>query len=677
MKFALYPKLALTGISKNRKIYLPYILTCVGMTMMFYIICFLSASKSVADMPGGASMQTILSLGTGVIGFFALVFLFYTNSFLIRKRKKEFGLYNILGMGKKNIARILIWETLFIAVISLVCGLFCGILFSKAAELMMARMLGAAVDFSFTVGVGCILQTLVLFSVIFLFILLHALRQIHLAKPVELLHSDSVGEKAPRSNWVLALLGALILAGAYGLALSVKQPLAAIMWFFVAVIMVIVATYLLFVAGSVVLCRLLQKSKRYYYKPNHFVSVSSMVYRMKRNGAGLASICILSTMVLVMLSSTVCLYIGTEGSLRNRYPRNIVLDLYSAEASYSSVVDDAVDDALQARHLQAENALRYRYLDLSGYTQGEKAIFDRSALSAAQQADYTNARQFFFVPLEDYNRLMGTQETLAPNQVLLYCTKSDYTYDLIQLEGLGAMQVKKLLPEFVDNGIDAMQIIPSTYVIVPDFAMVETVYEQQLVYNGENHASSIHYYYGFDLSADDQTQIALQSDIQQRLSQVQANDDDFPTTRLESAAQNRSDFYALYGGLFFLGVLLGIVFILGAVLIMYYKQISEGYEDQERFAIMQKVGMTKKEIRKSVNSQVLTVFFLPLVVAGIHVAFAFPMISKLLALFNLTNIRLLVVVTICCYLLFALFYILVYWITSRTYYGIVSNLDES
>lgn len=303
MKKGFYSRLAWTGMRKNKKLYTPYILTCIGMVMMFYIVSFLAGSDVLKSMAGGDVMQSILGLGCGVIGVFALIFLFYTNSFLIRRRKKEFGLYNILGMGKWNLARVLFWESLIIAAISLVAGLFAGIALSKFAELGMVNVLEGTASFSMSIAPAAILQTIGLFAVIFFLILLNTLRQIHLTNPIKLLHSESTGEKPPKANWFIALAGAVILAGAYYLAVSIEEPMEALMSFFVAVIMVIVATYMLFMAGSVAVCRILQKKKKYYYKTNHFVSVSSMLYRMKRNGAGLASICILCTMVLVMVSS--------------------------------------------------------------------------------------------------------------------------------------------------------------------------------------------------------------------------------------------------------------------------------------------------------------------------------------------------------------------------------------
>lgn len=679
MSRVFYPKLAWTGITKNRKIYLPYILTCVGMVLMYYIVSFLSSNATVQSMPGGNEMQAILSEGCIVVAVFSLIFLFYTNSFLMRRRKKEFGLYNILGMGKINIARILFWECLIIAVIALVGGMISGILFSKIGELLMIRILGGNTDFSFYISPNTVLQTICIFGGIFLIILLNALRQIHLSNPLELLRSEAVGEKKPKANWVIAVLGIILLAGAYYLAVTLKEPVEALMWFFVAVIMVIVATYMIFISGSVALCKLLQKKKNYYYKTNHFISVSSMTYRMKRNGAGLASICILSTMVLVMIMSTASLYIGTEDSLRSRYPRNIVTDTYSINEEKNQLIEQTIVEVLQNKGVNAENLLNYRYLGVAGFFNGNKALFNDdnfSSFTGAQALNVGNYRQLFIVPLEDYNRIMGESKTLSDDEVLIYSTKSDYDYDTITLEDAGTWKVKEVVDDFIDNGNDVMSIIASVFIFVPDINYWENMLDGIVAkYGSANDLSSYkHSYYAFDLSCNDEQQIEIENEISSRLKAIE--DEQQINISVEGVASERAGFYALYGGLFFLGILLGIVFIIGAVLIMYYKQITEGYEDKGRFDILQKVGMTKREIKKSINSQVLTIFFMPLIAAGLHVAFAFPLIQKILALFSLTNFWLLIGITIGCFVLFAVFYIIVYIITSRQYYNIVSTQEE-
>lgn len=679
MKKGVYRKLAWTGIKKNKKLYIPYMLTCMGMVMMCYILSFLGISPTFAAIPGGTTMQGFLDLGFGVLCVFSLIFLFYTNSFLIRRRKKEFGLYNILGMGKRNLALVLCWETLITAFLTILGGLFFGILFSKFAELGMVKVLGGTAAFRFTVEFSSIAQVVILFLVIFALILLNSLRQIHLTNPIELLHSENAGEKPPKANWLLAILGAVILAGAYYLAVSIEDPISAMIWFFVAVIMVIVATYLLFIAGSVAFCRLLQKKKTYYYKTNHFVSISSMVYRMKRNGAGLASICILCTMVLVMVSSTVCLFIGAEDSLRTRYPRNINLNatissLSMMDSDYREKVEATAEEVCQEYGVAPENTMSYRYADFGGFLQGSRLLLEIPD-SVDNLGEIENMWQVFLVPLEDYNRLMGKNETLADGEAIVFTTKEQpYTEKTVTFGDGATLTVKKQAESFVDNGVDAMQIMPTMYLFLPNFN--EVVAPLLKMENSQGNVVNLRWVYGFDLSCDDETQIQIHKQLLDSLAQMeeQLGEEEFFHVLMESVAMERADFYGLYGGLFFLGILLGIVFIFAAVLIIYYKQVSEGYEDQARFAIMQKVGMTKKEIRRSINSQVLTVFFLPLITAGVHLAFAFPLIRKLLLLFNLTNGTLLILVTAGCYLIFALFYVLVYRVTSRTYFSIVSGM---
>ena len=310
MKIGFYPRLAADGIRKNKRMFTPFILTCTGMVMMFYIIMYLATSKILDSLIGGATLRQIFALGSWVIAVFAAIFLFYTNSFLIRRRKKEFGLYNILGMGKRNIARILFLETLIIAVVSIALGLIAGIAFSKFAELGMVNIMHGEVTYDLSISGLAVVRSLHVFGVIFLLLLLNSIRQVRFASAFSLLRSENAGEKPPKGNWLFGLLGVVLLTVAYYLAATIENPITALFAFFVAVIMVIVGTYLVMISGSVLFCRILQKKKNYYYKPNHFVSVSSMVYRMKRNGAGLASICILATMVLVIMASTACLYFG-------------------------------------------------------------------------------------------------------------------------------------------------------------------------------------------------------------------------------------------------------------------------------------------------------------------------------------------------------------------------------
>lgn len=682
MKKGIYSRLALTGIKKNKKLYIPYILTCIGMVMMFYIITFLSSSDMMMNYPGGETMRGILGFGVYVIGFFAVIFLFYTNSFLVRRRKKEFGLYNILGMGKRNIARVMLWETLFIGAFSIVLGMALGVLFSKLAELVMVNIMSMDVTFGVTIDYKAIYYTVVLFAVIFFLILLNSLRQVHLSNPIALLHSENAGEKPPKANWFFAVLGVLILGCAYYLAVTIKDPVTTLAAFFFAVIMVIIATYLIFISGSVAFCKILQKKKNYYYKTNHFVSVSSMSYRMKRNGAGLASICILCTMVLVMISSTVCLYLGKEDSLRERYPRNINITMTSQ--IYSDLISQDANSIAKMSIETAENmgykpvnAIDYTMLSFVSYIRDGEIVFD----DGENGFNYATSDlwQIFIVSLDDYNRLTGSQENLNEDEVMIYTSKDmDYNYDVLKIKGQEPLNIKKVVTEkvvtdFENNGVDTMQIIPALYIFVPDLELQTEMISEQ----SENTIGNINRFVGYDLDATDQQQTDVFNEIYDwlRTSQIE-NADSSMYVYVEGSANEKLEFFGLYGGLFFLGIILGIVFIFAAVLIMYYKQVSEGYEDQSRFEIMQKVGMTKREIKKSINSQMLTVFFMPLIAAGVHLAFAFPMIYKMLILFGLVNKVFLIMVTVGCFLLFALLYMLVYKITSRAYYSIVSGGNE-
>ncbi len=676
----LYPRLAVTGIIKNRRTYLPYILTCTGMIMMYYIISFLSESDFVREMSGGKILQLYLGFGCGVMVVFSAIFLFYTNSFLIRRRKTEFGLYNILGMGKRNIAVILIWETVFIYIFSLAAGLACGVLFSKLAELLLAKMLADTASAVFGVEVMPMLWAAVFFAVIFLLIMLDSLRQISRSKPVELMKSENFGEKPPRANYFLAFIGVVLLAAAYCIAIFTENPSMAVFLFFVAVILVIAATYLLFISGSVALCKLLQKNKIYYYKTNHFISVSQMAYRMKRNGAGLASICILSTMVLVTLSSTACLYIGEEDMLRDRYQRDVAVNCFTIDESVSAITKGAADSVLQKYGETPENPLDYRYLAISGVFRGDAVTVDSSRAEELFGSGEYDLRQMYLIPVSDYNRLSGENIVLADNETAVYTVGEDYAFDRINIEEYGVFNIvgtNKVLAYIGESGMTdtiEMSLYPTIFLLVRDEDILYKLNEiQEELYGGGYRM--LHHYYGFDLSCGEEKQSAIGTEIQESIAALRNGSGAEWAVTIECASKDKAEFYALYGGLFFLGILLGTVFICAAALIMYYKQISEGFEDKAKYEILRKVGMTRTEIKESINSQVLTVFFAPLIAAGVHMAFAFGIISRMLALFGLVDSGLFAAVAMGCFLLFGLLYAMVYLLTSKRYYRIVSGKE--
>ena len=683
----LYRHLAWDGIRKNSRLYVPYLLTGVGAVSFFYILVALSRLPE-GTLPGSGSVQVILNLGSFVLWVFSLLLLFYTHSFLIRRRNREFALYNVLGMGKRDIARILCWETLLSGGISLAGGLALGILLGKLAELGLLRMVGAATDMVYRVSAGGLLLTLGLYGAIYLLILLSSLLRVGRSTAVQLMRSQAEGEKPPRANWALAVLGVLLLAGAYYLAVTIREPLAALTWFFIAVLMVIAATYLLFISGSVALCRLLQKNPRFYYQKRHFVSVSSLVYRMERNGAGLASICILGTMVLVMLSSTTCMYYGVEDALHQRYPRDIGVECYfgdrldQMDEAHLDILRAAVADAADAMGSSRDNVQDYRAAWLYGILTPDGAL--RSASDSGGPA--SEMTRVTLISLPDYNALTGTELTLSDGEVYVYGHRMTYTAPRFTV-GDTTWRVKSLLDRCAVNGASAADVTPSLYVVVPDF---ESAARLLLDLSANSDLSvQLRWYYQFDSDLPDDAQHSgsasyeeggtprnLTDALELALYNVYAETGLTTGWEVESLAANRSDFYGAYGGLFFLGIMLSVVFSLAAVSIIYYKQVCEGYEDQSRFAIMQKVGMTKQDIRRSINSQLLTVFFLPMALSGVHLCFAFPFIHKLLLLFNLSNTSLLIGTTVVCYVAFALLYTLAYKLTSNAYYHIVSGAAE-
>lgn len=683
MKKGFYPKLAFDGIRKNKKMYLPYILTSIGMVMMYYIIIFLQFSQSIKDAVQSSTVSQILGLGSWVIAIFSCIFLFYTNSFLIKRRKKEFGLYNILGMDKHNLGIILFWETLIITVISLVIGLAAGIAFSKLAELVFLNLLKSDVTFDLTVSSQGIGLCAIIFTVINILLFFNSLRQVRSSSAISLVKSEQTGEKPPKGNWIFGILGVLLLGGAYYISLSIKEPLQALTLFFVAVIMVITGTYLVMISGSVLFCRLLQKNKKYYYKPNHFVSVSSMVYRMKRNGAGLASICILATMVLVMISSTTSLYFGAEDALSSRYPREINISFSSLDTQIykngqSDQIRSEIDEIAKKHNANVHNSLTYLAGVLSGMVTDGNVETDIGNVYSGT-VDYNKVFQFNFVSVDDYNEMMGTDYRLKDGEAMVYLFRKDSNFhgDTLSFNGGQSFKIVRYLDNFISQSDAAMTVVPTMAIFVNDLDKATQGMTDATHQHDSEPVVNFSWTYGFDTGLSEDEQISLSKDINSYLTDVSDDfKEDIHSTEVENREQNRLDFFGLYGGLFGLGIILSIVFIFAAVLIIYYKQISEGYEDQSRFEIMQKVGMTKNEIRKSINSQLLTVFFLPLIFAGMHLAFAAPIIKKLLLLFNLTNLNLFIVTILISFAAFALFYMIVYKITSSAYYKIVSGAKE-
>lgn len=653
-----YTKLALTNINKHRKTYIPYILTCISTIAMFYMMHFMSGNPGLKEMSGGDSLIAILNLGNIVIGIFSVIFLFYTNSFLIKRRKKEFGLFNILGMEKKHISKVIVWETFFVTVFSLVIGLASGMIIGKLMFLLLTNILHFDVPLTYFVSTKSIGVTLILFLGIFVLTLLNNLRHIHLAKPIELLRGGQVGEKEPKTKWVLVIIGVAALASGYYIALVTESPLVAINKFFLAVLLVIIGTYALFTAGTIALLKIMRKNKGFYYQTKHFISVSGMIYRMKQNAVGLANICILSTMVLVMLSTTVSLYIGMEDLLKNRYLKEIEISANNISEEQAQVIEKIIQEEAEKNQIEIIDPIRYRSADFPAIREGNTFTTDHTTIQS-----FTNISMLKLISLEEFNQLEEQSVKLEDNEVLIYTFKGKPVENTITISGQ-EFQIKDQLKDLSFNEDSSDTLTDGYFVVVKDEETIKSLYpveELELI-----DWKDLSYFSGFDAKGSAENEIALTKALSQKLKE--ASIDGYA----EGREQSKESFYSIYGGLFFLGLFLGALFIMATVLIMYYKQISEGYDDKERFAIMQKVGLSKEEIKKSIKSQVLVVFFLPLVAAVIHIAFAFKVITKLLALLNLTNIGLFVICTAATIFIFALFYALVYTLTAREYYKIVS-----
>lgn len=631
--------------------------------MMYYMVSSLSMNPNMMNMIGGDVMQQILSLGIYVITVFAVIFLFYTNSFLIKRRKREFGLFNILGMEKKHLSIVIALESIIVFLVSMVLGIGIGILLDKAFYLLIAKMLNASIALGFYISYQSIVNSIILFFIIFLLMYVFSLIQINLSNPIELLHGDQHGEKEPKTKWLLAIIGLICLGTGYYMSVSIQDPVTAFAFFMVAVILVVIGTYMLFTAGSIVILKLLRKNKRYYYKTNHFISVSNMIYRMKQNAVGLGNICILSTMVLVMLSTTISLWVGMNDIIETRFPRDITVSINSVDSNQALYTIDDMNYAIEQAGIQTEDELVYRTLSVSAFNQGNTYTFGNENMSLQ---DISNVVVLYFITLDDYNRTEGTNVSLVPDEVLVFPSGKQFDHKTIDIAS-NTFKVKGILDSIKADSDYSANLQNSMFVVVDSMDTLFMIDDLQKQAYGDN-ASYIHTSYDFNLSKSEKMSVKEATDA------LIANyPGDTTYMMVDTQEGNYEDLLSLYASFLFIGIFLSFLFIMATVLIMYYKQITEGYEDKKRFEIMQKVGLDKREVKKTINSQVLTVFFLPLVVAAIHIVFAFPMIEKMLRLLYLDNTNLYIMTTVICFGVFALVYVLIYFLTSKVYYGIVRN----
>lgn len=664
-----YGKLAYGNLKKNGRLYLPYILAAVGIGAMYYIMVALTGDEGIMEMPGAVELKMIMGLGCGVIMVFAVIFLFYTNSFLMKRRKKEFGLFHILGMEKRHIGKMMFWETCMVGAISIAGGLLGGIILYKLVVLVLLHITGLEVPFGFRISISGAATVAACFAVIFIMTLLYNLRQVQKANAIELLHSGSQGEREPKTRWLLALVGLAALGLAYGIAIVTEDPVGAMLLFFVAVLLVVLGTYCLFTAGSIAVLKMMRRNKGYYYKTKHFTSVSGMIYRMKQNAVGLANICILSTMVLVMVSGTVSLYIGVDDIVNTRYPKDFSITGYDVPDQGKAALKEMLLQAAEESGLTVGETTEYTALGIAAWKSGETIKLAAPGTEGAEG----ELCIFQFITQEEYARCSGDQQELAEDEILVSVRQGEEGDQAYSINGMN-FKIKGYLTGLDLEGLDNNVVYDGYFVVVKDSQVLDQIDGIQREVYGDN-ASTRNYCIYAGLSGEAQQKKDCGSRLEELIEAYNQGkaEESHLAARLDIKEEQREGFLIFCGGFLFLGVFLGFVFLMATVLIIYYKQVSEGYEDKGRFEIMQKVGMSPKEVRASIHSQVLKVFFLPLVMACIHLTMAFPMLNRLLSLFNLRNPQLFAVCTITCVGVFAVIYGIVFGITAKAYYRIVGE----
>ncbi|WP_455721415.1 FtsX-like permease family protein [Agathobacter sp.] len=667
-----YRKLAFTNIKNNGSLYLPYIISGMITVAMFYIMMFLNNSKGLEKIYGASYLTEIMALGVGVIAIFSYIFIFYTNSFIIKRRKKEIGVYNILGMEKRHIAKVMGIETITVALIAIVGGIMTGILFSKLSIMLLYKILAVKETVKFEINFSTITNTLIVFGILYALTLVYNMMQIKLANPIELLRGGNVGEKEPKSKWLMAIVGVGCLAVAYYISITTENPLKVLTLFFLAVLLVIIGTYLLFIAGSIVFLKMLRKNKKFYYNKKHFAAVSGMIYRMKQNAGGLASICILSTMVLVIIATTVSLYIGLDDELKTRYPMEAIAYVNYTEVNEDvGTVRDHIKQIIEDEGRTITREKTYGYFNIFTKQQDDK-IEKSTQYESNGSGTYLNiVTKDALCNLEDSFDEKDIPK-LTDDSVAVYGMKK-YNYDSINILGREFDVKESKYYKIKKDAYLSSSFTNEYYIVVNNMDTLTQLFNLQKEVYGDQ-AFSFSNTIGFDFDGTKQQKIDCTKKINKYLeSDVRNQVGDKGMAYVEGRAENEEAVYTLYGGLFFLGIFLGAMFLMVTVMIIFYKQTSEGYDDKDRYEIMEKVGMSNAEVKKSIQSQVRMVFFLPIVTAAIHVTAAFPMLRRLLVMFNLTDTQLIIECMIGTLLVFLAIYYLVFKLTSRAYYKIVGN----
>lgn len=658
-----YLKLASTNLKKNHRGYLPFLISMLFLVAINTMTQVIVNNEGMRALPGGDSASSMFGLGHIVIMIFTVIFSFYTNSFLLNQRKKELGLYNILGLGKRELYQLMIWESFLSFFIVLITGLITGVVLSKLAFLVLRRLISVGNEFVFQLLPESLGFVFLLFLGIFFLLLLINCWQIKKTNPISLLHGSKKGEQEPKARWIIAILGLVFLGSGYGIAVTIDSPISALTLFFVAIILVILGTYCLFMAGSIALLKLLKRNERFYYKTNHFISISSMMHRMKQNAAGLASICILSTMVLVTAATTGSLFFGQKDVENTRYPRDVMISTVQQPEKVKAAIE-----AVSAEKQAPITKQVYLTSTKSIMFQPKNGNYQLTPLEDFYNSKSATIALISFMTAQEYAKHTDETVNLKDDEIYFYPVSGDVDGNQLKLEDQ-KFKIKKRINKF--PGINQQIELTDSFVVI---LANQSVLEQCLSDWFPKKAVAAENYpeYNFMFNTDlkgEKNQLDFAQTLRNQLNQQLGDSQVRIVDKYTFVSENK----IFTGGFFFLGIIFGATFILATALIIYYKQISEGIDDRERFEILQKVGMSHREVKKVIRSQVMMVFSFPLVVAVIHLGFAFPLIKKLLVLFGLVNWKLFLLVCVIVTVIFAILYFVVYRLTARSYYQLVER----
>ena len=672
MHKGIFSRLAKQNIRNNKSTYIPYMITCIFCIAMIYMMEFLRDCPTLDQAVRQADeVRMIVFTGEIVVEIFCIIFLIYSNSFLMKRRQKEIGLYNILGLERNHIGIVMFLETIITSIGSLAGGIAVGIIGSKLALLLLLKLLHIPSVLGFYISVKGIFTCLFMFGIVFLMILFLNLAKIHLSRPVELLRGNNTGEKEPAAKWLMALIGFICLGAGYYLAVTTESPIKAITIFLLAVILVMAGTYLLFTAGSIVILKFLRRRKSFYYRTGNFISISGMLYRMKQNAIGLASICILSTGVLLMISMTVSIYFGMNDIMLNRYPYDVDMSVTSISEDECQTAIEAFEKAIADNKVPVEKSVEEIYLDIVCSKNGDQILIKPA--NTIRNSD--SVLVLSLLNQAEYERLTGISANLNDGEIFAWYPST------VQKDSVTVDETEFTVKKWLDKnpltcGEDAVSDNAVLVVTDEDFKKFDEMRTE--MYKGVSSAPAgedLTLHLGLDITGSETDKIDFGTPVMEVVKDLKKNGGLSENSWITSGIrqQEYESYYADNGSLLFIGIFLGSLFLMGTAMIIYYKQISEGYEDQKRFEIMQKVGLSRREVRSSVRRQILMVFFLPLLMAMLHITMAFPMIRRLLLLFGMTNTKLFIGCTAGTVLIFAVVYGLIYLMTARSYYHIVER----